>query len=108
MSRSFQQRHVPLSPYKVAADLYSELFKTPKVEEMTKQLGNIRPLGINPDPCQSLETSFGASMVYLSNKCQDDPVLKAGCAQLHTDIRELPDLGPGVWHLWLVQLVCCP
>ncbi len=41
---------VPSSPYKVPADLHPPLFETPKVEEeMTKQVGNIHPLVINPE-----------------------------------------------------------
>ena len=40
----------PASAYKVPAELYTALFKSPKVEEeMVKQVGNIRPLAINPD-----------------------------------------------------------
>ncbi len=42
----------PGSTYKVLAELYTALLKTPKVEEeMVKQVGNIRPLAINPDFC---------------------------------------------------------
>ncbi len=90
------------SAHKVPAELYTSLFKTPKVEEgMVKQVGNIRPLAINPDLCRVLETSFEASTVscqlgwhievmvnYLYNHRQADPVLKAVCNHLHGAIRE--------------------
>ncbi len=40
-----------LSPYKVPNDLYSALFKAPKVEEeMVKAAGNVRPLPSLPLP----------------------------------------------------------
>ncbi len=68
---------------------------------MVQQVGNIRPLAINPDPRKALETSYEASMLswhlgwhmtviinYLFNKCQDCPVLKAVCCNLHRAIRE--------------------
>ncbi len=52
------------SAYKVPAELYTSLFKSPKVEEeMVKQVGNIRPLSINPDFRRALEASFESSMV---------------------------------------------
>ncbi len=74
---------VPLSLYRVPMDLYSALFKTPKVEEdMTKQVVNIHPLAINPDLHCSLEASCGTSMASwhfgchmmdgFDGKCQDD------------------------------------
>ncbi len=58
---------IPLSPYKLSAELYSALFKTPKVEEeMTKWVGNIHSLAFNPDLYQGwgqgLETSYKPSM----------------------------------------------
>ena len=54
----------PASAYKVPAELYTALFKSPKVEEeMVKQVGNIRPLAINPDLCRALEVSYELSMV---------------------------------------------
>ena len=68
---------------------------------MVKQVGNIRPLAINPDLRRALEVSFKSSMVtwwlgwhmtvliiYLYNHCQADPVLKAVCNHLHGAIRE--------------------
>ncbi len=77
------------------------LFKSPKVEEVVKQAGNIRPLAINPDFRRALKASFESSMAtwrlgwhmtvlinYLYNHCQDDPVLKAVCNHLHGAIRE--------------------
>ncbi len=90
------------SAYKVPAELYTALFKTPKVEEeMVKQVGNIRPLAINPDFRRALEASYESSMAtwrlgwhmtvminFLYNHCQDDPVLKAVCNHLHGAIRE--------------------
>ena len=90
------------SAYKVPAELYTSLFKTPKVEEeMVKQVGNIRPLAINPDLHRAMEASFGSSMVtwqlgwhmmvminYLYNHCQADPALKAVCNHLHGASRE--------------------
>ncbi len=91
-----------VSAYKIPAELYTLLFKTPKVEEeMVKQVGNIRPLAITPDLRKALEASFESSMViwqlgwhmmvminYLCNHCQADPVLKAVCNHLHGAIRE--------------------
>ena len=89
------------SAYKVLADLYMSLFKTPEVEEMFKQVRNIHPLAFNPDLCRFLETSFEASITswrlgwqmtvlvnYLYNHCQADPVLKAVCNHLHGAIWE--------------------
>ncbi len=90
------------SAYKVPAELYTSLFKSPKVEEeMVKQVGNIRPLAINPDLRTALEMSFESSMAtwrlgwhmtvminYLYNHFQADPVLKAVCNHLHGAIRE--------------------
>ncbi len=70
---------------------------------MAKQVGNSRPLAINPDIHRPLETSFNASMASggrgwhttctvltncLYNHCQVDPVLKAVCNHLHGDIQE--------------------
>ncbi len=68
---------------------------------MVKQVGNIRPLAINPDFYRALEASFESSMAtlqfgwymtvlinYLYNHCQGDPVLKAVCNHLHGAIRE--------------------
>ncbi len=47
---------VPSFPSKLPVDLYSELFKTPTVEEeMTNQVGNISHLSINPDLSGALE-----------------------------------------------------
>ncbi len=91
-----------VSAYKVLAELYTSLFKSPKVEEeMVKQVANIHPLAINPDLCRALEVSFESSMAswrlgwhmtvminYLYNHCQADPVLKAVCNSLHGAIRE--------------------
>ncbi len=90
------------SAYKVPAEL--SLFKSPKVEEeMVKQVGNIRPLGINPDFRRALEVPLESSMAtwrlgwhmtvlinYLYNYCQGGPVLKAVCNHLHRAIRESP------------------
>ncbi len=46
------------SPVKVAAELYLALLKTPKVVEMTKQVGKyICLLTINPDVRQALEAT---------------------------------------------------
>ena len=68
---------------------------------MVKQVGNIRPLAINPDLRRALGASFESSVVtwqlgwhmmvmisYLYNHCQADPVLKAVCNHLHGAIRE--------------------
>ncbi len=90
------------SAYKVLVELYSSLFRTPKVEEeIVKQVGNICPLAINPDLRRALEASFESSMAtwqlgwhmmvminYLYDHCQADPVLKAVCNHLHGAIRE--------------------
>ncbi len=85
------------SAYKVPAELYTSLFKSPIVEEeMVKQVGNIHALAINPDLRRALEASFEWSMAtwwlgwhtsmtvminYLYNHCQADPVLKVVCNQ---------------------------
>ena len=51
------------SAYKVPADLFLPLFKTPKVfEEMVKQVSNIHPLATNPDLCRALEMSYEYEM----------------------------------------------
>ncbi len=51
------------STYKVLAELYTSLFKFPKVkEEMVKHVGSIRPLAINHDLYRALEVSFESSM----------------------------------------------
>ncbi len=90
------------SVYKVQAELYTSLFKSPKVEEeKVKQVGNIRPLAINFDFHRALESSIESSMAtrrlgwhmtvlinYLYNHCQGDPVLKALCNHLHGAIQE--------------------
>ena len=90
------------SAYKVPAELYTSLFKTPKVEkEMVKQVGNIHHLAINPDLRRALEVSFESSVAtwwlgwrmmvminYLYNHYQADPVLNAVCNHLHGAIRE--------------------
>ncbi len=92
----------PASAYKVLAELYTVLFKSPKVEEeMVKQVGNIRPLAIYSDLCRALEASYESSMAtwwlgwhmtvlinYMYNHCQGDPVLKAVCNYLHGAIQE--------------------
>ncbi len=92
----------PLSSYKVLEDLNSTLFKTPKVEEeMVQQVGNIRPLSMNPELHRALETSFEAAMAfwqigwystvlinYLFGKCKGDPILEAVCTFLHGAIQE--------------------
>ncbi len=92
----------PASAYKVPAELYTALFKSPKVEEeMVKQVRNIQPLAINPDLCRALEASYESSLStwrvgwhmtvminYLHNHCHGDPVLKAVCNHLHGAIRE--------------------
>ncbi len=50
--------------YKVLAEVYTSLCKTPKVEEeMVKQVGNIHSLAINPDLRRALEASFESSLV---------------------------------------------
>ncbi len=47
--------------YKVPAELYTALFKSPKVEEeMVKQVGNMRPLAIKAH--RALEVSYESSM----------------------------------------------
>ncbi len=57
---------VPSPSFKVPEDVYTALFKSPKVEEdMVKQVGNIHSLAINPDFHRALETSYEASMVSL-------------------------------------------
>ncbi len=90
------------SPYKVPSDLYSALFKAPKVEEeMVKAAGNVRPLPINSDLRKAVETFYESSMAtwrlglhatllskYVYSKCGQDPVLEAVCKKLHGAIRE--------------------
>ncbi len=93
---------VPDMVAELTKELYTALFKTPKVqEEMVKQVGNIRPLAINHDFRRALEVSYESSMAtwrlgwhmtvlinYLYNHCQADPVLKAVCNHLHEAIPE--------------------
>ncbi len=57
---------VSLSPFKVPNDVYNALFRTPKVEELTRPVGNSRPLLVNPDLRMALEASYESSMATWS------------------------------------------
>ncbi len=83
---------------------------------MVKQVGNIRPVAINPDLCRALETSFQSSVAswrlgwhmtvlinYLYNHCQADPILKAVFNHLHGPFETLARSLPR-WHRWLLRL----
>ncbi len=105
------------STYKVPNDLYSALFKAPKVEEeMVKAAGNVRPLPTNTDLRKAAATFYESSMVtwrlglhttllskYLHSKFGQEPVMEAVCKKLHGAIQVSRQTSLVVL-LWLLRL----